>query len=82
MSLIENLNTYAEHFLKILTKENGLQPLRFNVYQKRLSNLVVEMRAANKPIRIIVLKARQLGISTWGTAHVYHSTATNQYTII
>jgi len=75
--MLEDLNFYSQHFLKILTKNSQLVSLKHNTYQGRLNRIVSENH--DKPIRLIVLKARQLGISTWGTGYVYHQAATNFY---
>jgi len=77
--MIEDLDSYSKEYLKILTKDATLDPLIFNTYQAELSALVLRLKIERKPIRIIVLKARQLGISTWGTAYTFHECATNAY---
>jgi len=77
--MIEDLDSYSKEYLKILTKDATLDPLTFNTYQAELSTLVRRLKTERKPIRIIVLKARQLGISTWGTAYTFHECATNAY---
>ena len=37
------------------------------------------MQKEGKPVRLLILKARQLGISTFSTAYTYHRCATNFY---
>ena len=75
-----NLNFYCEHWLKIITKEDGLQLLRPNVFQKRLFDEINRQKALKIPIRIIILKPRQTGISTGSAAAVFHRCATAKYT--
>ena len=80
---LENLNDFelfAAFNLKILTKENDLIPLRLNSYQIELLSLINRLRAENRPVRIIILKARQMGISTFCAAYLYWLTLTNHYT--
>lgn len=49
----------------IITKQDGLQRLRHNYAQRRFNQDVIQRcRQENRPIRGIVLKARQLGFST------------------
>lgn len=75
--MIRNLDFYSKHFLKIVTKKSELSPLIFNEYQRDLNKLISDV---TKPIRIIVLKSRQIGISTFCAAHSFHRAATNYYT--
>jgi len=57
-----------------------LVPLKLNSYQLRLYELIEQLEKENKPVRIIVLKARQMGISTVCAAYVYNRTVTSPYT--
>ena len=67
---------YIEAFLRIKTKENKIVPFRLNSAQKRLYDCIKEQQAAGKPIRIIILKSRQMGFSTLTEALIYYKTAT------
>lgn len=69
---------YAPEYLKISTKEGGIVPLILNPVQKRVHEKVKEMRAAGKPVRLVILKARQQGISTYSEAVMFHDTATRK----
>lgn len=69
---------YSELLLKIKTKEAGIVPLFYNHAQKYLYSVVQQMRMAKVPVRIIVVKARQVGISTGISSLVYHHTATRR----
>lgn len=77
--LLNDLNFYSTKFLKVITKKGELSPLGFNSYQQELTRIAQEDEAAGKPVRIIVLKCRQIGGSTWGGAYNYHKTATRFY---
>ena len=59
-----DLPFYARHALFIRTKRGRLEPLVFNHAQDDFWRVVSRQREANQPVRIIVLKARQLGMST------------------
>lgn len=50
--------------LKVLTKDLTVEPLEPNWAQQEFLQAAQQQMEAGKPIRIIVLKARQLGIST------------------
>lgn len=58
-------------YLTIKTKSQGMIKLFPNNIQKRFIAKVKELFFASKPVRIIVLKARQMGISTIIEAIIY-----------
>ena len=59
-----NTKKYIEEYIKIRDKQGRIVPLRFNEPQMRYYNVIKKLREQNKPIRIIILKARQMGFST------------------
>lgn len=67
--LIEN------EYLKIKTKTGELIALKLNKAQLRLHNKIKELWKQKKIIRILILKARQLGISTYIEALIYAITS-------
>ena len=72
--LIEKLRDhrfYLENFCKIKTKDKGIVPFNLKEVQKDLFN------AIRKHSRIMVLKARQLGLSTAISGYFYVHTITN-----
>jgi hypothetical protein len=71
-----NLEFYAQNFLKIVTKSGELKPLKLNSFQRKTLELIKAEREAKRPVRIIALKCRQVGLSTFGGALNYHNTAT------
>lgn len=75
---IRNSREYIENFLKIRTKDMRVVPLRFNFAQEVFYEAVKAQYKAGKPIRMIVLKARQHGISTVTEAMIFHRTATKE----
>lgn len=68
---------YIEHCLKIRTKAGTLEPLRMNAAQLRLYDAIQEQKRRGKPVRIIILKARQMGFSTLAEALIFHEAATS-----
>lgn len=62
----KNINTkkYIEEFVKIRDKNSNIIPLKFNEPQNKYYNVIKELKKQNKPVRIIILKARQMGFST------------------
>lgn len=67
----ENFAYYCEDFLKIQPKEGPLQSLVFNPTQVRLDREFVKLKREGKPPRVLLLKARQQGFSTWSEAYCY-----------
>lgn len=67
---------YIERFLKIRTKEGTVAPLVLNEPQRRLMDEIERQQAEGKPVRIIILKARQMGFSTLTEAVIFYTTAT------
>ena len=55
---------YVEKCLRIRNKQGEIVPFKLNGPQNRLYEQIKELRANNIPVRIIVLKARQMGFST------------------
>ena len=66
---------YIERFLYIKTKEGNLSLLKLNVMQKKFYDIIKAQVKSGKPVRIIVLKARQLGFSTFIEALIFYFTA-------
>ena len=66
---------YARINIKIQNKNGRLIPLRFNRVQRMLWRWLLEDLRAGRPIRWYILKARQLGISTWALSLFYWMTA-------
>jgi hypothetical protein len=69
---------YFSQFLKIRPKIGPLAPLVFNPAQLELHRLIEEQRAKTGRVRVAILKARQLGISTYIAARLYHRTINTQ----
>ena len=73
---VKNAKQYIEKFLKIKTKNNEIVPFTLNEPQKRLYDVIRQQARQKKPIRLIILKARQMGFSTLTEALIFHRTAT------
>ena len=80
--MIDLLNTrdYIEHCLKIRTKSGAVIPFRLNAAQKKLYGIARAQQERGKPVRIIILKARQLGFSTLTEGLIFHACATRPNT--
>ena len=71
---------YIEHCLKIRTKSGAVIPFRLNAAQKKLYGIARAQQERGKPVRIIILKARQLGFSTLTEGLIFHACATRPNT--
>ena len=69
---------YSEKLLYIKTKEGEVVKLEYNEPQQKIHNVAKELEAEGKPVKIIVLKARQQGISTWVQSHIFNRSATRK----
>lgn len=73
---LRNPKEYCEKLLVIRDKKQELVPLRFNEAQSNLYAVIRQQAALGKPIRIIILKGRQEGISTVTEALMFQDTVT------
>ena len=67
---------YIQSVLKIKTKKGKIVPFRLNEPQNKLYGVIKQEWKKGKPIRIIILKARQMGFSTLTEGIIFHRTAT------
>lgn len=75
---IRNAAEYIENLLWIRTKDGSEVRLKLKPAQWKLYNVVREQVKAGKPVRVIVLKARQQGFSTLISALIFHACATQE----
>ena len=73
---MEDFPFYARNCLKIRTKDKGLQPFILNSAQEDIHNKIQEQIDKTGRVRVILLKGRQQGASTyvegrfiWKTTH-------------
>lgn len=60
--------SYATEALKIVTMDGALDPLVLNAPQMKVHSVLARQRNAGYPMRIMVLKARREGVSTYVAA--------------
>jgi hypothetical protein len=75
--ILETRN-YMPKCLKIRTKKGTLEPFKINDAQETVLQKIEEIQAKRKPVKVIVLKARQLGISTFAEGYIFKNTATKK----
>ena len=71
---------YAERLLQIRTKTGQLKTLKLNAMQRKIDATIEQLRAEEKPVRIIILKYRQGGASTYTEGRIFHSTSMTKLT--
>ena len=69
---------YIEHCLMIRDKKNKLVQLLLKPAQLRLYEAIKREHEAGRPVRLLILKARQLGFSTLVEAMMYQDSATRK----
>jgi hypothetical protein len=69
--LYEDFAFYAENALKIRTKDRGVVPFVLNEAQRRLHAVVERQIAKSGRVRVIILKGRQMGLSTYVGARLF-----------
>lgn len=69
---------YIENFLYIRDKTAKIVPFKLNNAQHHVMKIIQDLRREGKPVRIITLKARQMGLSTLYEAILFHDSSTNE----
>lgn len=74
-----NTREYIENCLSIRTKKGNVIPFRLNPPQEKMYAAMKRQRSAGLPVRLIVLKARQMGFSTLIGGTIFHRCATGHH---
>ena len=72
-----NTKKYIESYIKIRDKKGNVIPLKLNEPQLKYYNVIKKLHGEKKPIRIIILKARQMGFSTETESIIFKNVVTN-----
>lgn len=72
-----NTKSYIESYIKIRDKKGNVIPLILNEPQLKYYNVIKKLYQERKPIRIIILKARQMGFSTETEAIIFKNVVTH-----
>ena len=73
---LQDYSIFAEEYIKITDKKGNQVPFIHNDIQKQINAKVKELHANGKPVRIIILKARQHGGSTNEQGRMLYNTTT------
>ena len=71
LRLYNDFSYYAPKALRVRTKDAQIVPFEFNTAQSLLDQAVERQYAAEGRVRIIILKARQMGLSTYVGGRLY-----------
>lgn len=69
--LRDEFKFYSRNAVKIRTKAGEIRPLILNPVQRKLDELVEAQYKAEGRVRVIILKARQQGLSTYTSGKLY-----------
>lgn len=70
---------FIESLFWIVNKSLRKQRLILNDGQQKLSKLIAQQQNENRPVRIIILKPRQIGFSTYIAAHIFFQVLTTHH---
>ncbi len=76
---LRNFRKYSSEELRIRTKKGLVVPFVFNTEQEKIVKILARLKEENKPIRLIILKSRQEGISTLSEALIFHDSTTRTH---
>lgn len=69
--LLRDFRFYAKHILKIRTKDGEIKQFALNVAQDELLKVIEAQMTTEGKVRIIILKGRQMGLSTMVGGFLY-----------
>ncbi|WP_199614666.1 DNA packaging protein [Paenibacillus alkalitolerans] len=78
--LRDDFSYYAPRLLKIRSKDGKLIDFSLNTMQRKIDSTIERLKAESKPVRIIILKYRQGGASTYTEGRIFHATSMNKLT--
>ncbi|MBV6342026.1 hypothetical protein [Candidatus Magnetobacterium casense] len=75
--LLNSFELFSLLTLFVQTQDNRLIPFRLNPIQRLLECIVGEIKSQGRPVRLVILKARREGVSTWVAGRFYWLTSLN-----
>jgi hypothetical protein len=74
----EDFEIFATKYIKIINKKGEKINLSLNEAQIKVDVVINKLKQEDKPIRIVILKARQMGLSTYVQARLMWHTVTKK----
>jgi hypothetical protein len=78
LQLVEDYEAYASNILKVQTLEGKISPLSLNGPQRILHDIIENYIAPKRLVRVVALKARRMGFSTYFSGRFYRETSCRQ----
>lgn len=78
-NLVHNKRWYIENFLKIRNKASQLVPFKLNDAQQVVMDIIEDCEEKGIMKRFLVLKARQMGLSTLFEGLIFQDTSNNKF---
>lgn len=72
--LREDTPFWAQHCARIVNEQGNLVPFRYRPAQLKVDAAAEAQRRAGKPMRVVALKSRRIGVSSSGMAKLTHRT--------
>ncbi len=76
LSRVSDFSYYAPNLLRIRTERRQVIPFNFNLEQQRLHKIWERQLATTGMVRLIILKDRRIGCSTYVDGRQFHQTTT------
>lgn len=76
--LYKDFGFYSKHALKVRTKDGDIKPFVLNEAQRQLLDTVEKQLQTEGKVRIVILKARQMGLSTFVGGYLYSRVSQRQ----
>jgi len=75
---ISDFRKFCPSFIKIQTKLGGLDWFELNGVQRLMEDVVSDIKAQGRLVRVVVLKSRRKGITTWVSGRYFHKTISSR----
>lgn len=79
LKMRNNLGNYSRACLKVVTNDGEFVDFKLNPQQILVHSKIEEQLAQTGRVRVIILKSRKLGMSTYTAARFIHKTTMNQH---
>jgi hypothetical protein len=76
--MIANYKEYCPAFLKIQTPDGKLESFKLNEVQDLLEEIIKDIRKDGRLVRLVILKSRRKGVTTWTASRFFHKISTNR----
>jgi hypothetical protein len=76
---LKELPFYTDKCIKIVSNTGELIPFKLNFQQLKVHNLIEKQKKETGRVRVIILKSRKLGISTYSAARFMHLLTLNEH---